>query len=61
VLERLLPICVRMENKHVLAAMHMSLGKAYLALDRIEMRSRSSSRLHASASSPAILATRATR
>jgi DNA-binding SARP family transcriptional activator/tetratricopeptide (TPR) repeat protein len=35
VLERLLPICVRMENKHVLAATHMSLGKAYLALDRI--------------------------
>jgi DNA-binding SARP family transcriptional activator/tetratricopeptide (TPR) repeat protein len=36
VLERLLPICVRMEKRVLLAGKHMNLGKAYLALDRIE-------------------------
>lgn len=36
VLERLLPICVRMEGKVLLAGKHMSLGRAYLALDRID-------------------------
>jgi DNA-binding SARP family transcriptional activator/tetratricopeptide (TPR) repeat protein len=33
-LERLLPICFRMEDKRLLVEKHMSLGKVYLALDR---------------------------
>jgi DNA-binding SARP family transcriptional activator/tetratricopeptide (TPR) repeat protein len=35
VLERLLPICVGMEDKHLVVEKHMSLGKAYLAIGQI--------------------------
>ncbi len=36
VLERLLPICLQMDDKHLVVEKHINLGKAYLGIGRLE-------------------------